>query len=910
MTELAVVLAKVVTSGFLVLGVITTVGYLRHRGRDRAFLAAAFGLLGVTSVIGQVQAMLGAQNWLLADISLTSFLGSGVALVGFRSCFLPLSRRAVRLSIVGLIVACALGYFSVALGASRSAPGFLAAIAIIGGWCVCVAEPAVRFWLASRSRPAVQRRRLQSMAAGYLGIVFVLALVIAASSVVALEARAFPPWLLVAYQLSVLASLPLLGAGFAPPRWLRHLWRRGEEAAFRSATEDLLRSSSERHLLATRALAGAIRLFGADAGMIIGPDGETLSIHGIDVDAAALLATETAHVDGDNGRVQLLGRPIDRMWVPINSGSQRWWLVLLAGPFTPLFGADEVRTVQEFATFIGTAVDRVDLVEKLAVQTNHNQSMLDAISDMGEGFHITEGGRLVHANEAFVSLVGYSLDELTGMESLLILAPPELRDGLAARGTRRVAGDDVPFHYETQMIAKDGRRIDIEVVIKFLGDPARRRMMAVVRDITERKISERAVADLARVDPLTRILNRRGWNEELQEGIARARRSGEPLSVAVLDLDSFKAFNDDWGHQRGDFLLESLAASWKAELREVDVLARYGGDEFTVMLPGSDLVGAQDVMHRLRALTPDQKVSTGLATWNRMESGDDLVGRADTALFRAKREGGGSTVLAEAVSNGDAYTSWSRRLEDLISERDLAAVYQPIVDLDGRQPFGYEALARPAGAGASSSVEDLFVAAQRLGYGRDMDWLGRRAAVHGAHELPAGSLLFINVGVSALLDPVHDVDQMLLLLRWAGRAPSEVVLEISEREAITDLDRLREVLAQYRAEGFRFALDDIGDGHCTLEVLSAAGAEFIKIARSLTSRCDEPGPLSAIQAVNTFAMFSGARVIAEGIDGEEMLQQMRGLGIELGQGFYLGRPAAIEAAAAAESPASAVGGTA
>ncbi|MEA2645230.1 MAG: hypothetical protein QOE92_313 [Chloroflexota bacterium] len=900
------VLARVVTCGFIALGGITMAGYLRHRGRDRAFLAAAFCLLGVTSVIGQVQYLFAQPNWLLADISLTAFLASGAALLGFRSCFLPLSRGAGRLSMAGLLGAALVGYVSVAFGASRYALGMAAAVAVIGGWSACVAEPAVRFWIASRSRPAVQRKRLRSMAAGYLGIVFVLAMVIAASSVAALESTTFPPAFLVVYQLSVLATLPLLAAGFAPPRWLRHMWRRGEEQAFRSATEDLLRFSSDRGLLGKRALAGAIQLFGADAGVLMRTDGQVLAAQGLDAGAALEMAAQP-WVRNAKGRVHLLGRPVARMAVPVISGNDRLWLVLVAGPFTPLFGIDEVRTIEAFAAFIGTAMDRVDLVERLAVETTHNQSLLDALSDMGEGVHITEAGRVTFANEAFARLTGYSIAELVAMDSMIALAPEDLREELVARGIQRAAGADVPFHYETQLMTKDGSRADIEVVVKSLGRPEQRRMMTIVRDIAERKAAERAVADLVRVDPLTRVLNRRGWSEALDEGLARARRSGEPLSVAVLDLDSFKAFNDDWGHQRGDFLLQSVAEAWRSELREVDVIARYGGDEFTVMLPGSDVAGAQDAVQRLRALTPDQKVSIGLATWNRQETAESLVGRADTALFRAKREGGGSTMLASAVSEGDAFTNWSRRLEDLISERDLAAVYQPIVALDTRVPFGYEALARPAGAGASASVEDLFVAAQRLGFGRDMDWLGRRAAVHGAHDLPPGSLLFINVGVSALLDPVHDVDQMLLLLKWAGRDPSEVVLEISEREAITDLDRLREVLAEYRAEGFRFALDDIGDGHCTLEVLSAAGAEFIKIARSLTSHCDEPGPLSAIHAVSTFASFSGAQVIAEGIDSEEMLEVLRDLGITLGQGFYLGRPAVLGTEVAVAPPAAAGG---
>ena len=202
---------------------------------------------------------------------------------------------------------------------------------------------------------------------------------------------------------------------------------------------------------------------------------------------------------------------------------------------------------------------------------------------------------------------------------------------------------------------------------------------------------------------------------------------------------------------------------------------------------------------------------------------------------------------------------------------------------------------RPAGGDLNAGVEALFAAAERLGYGRDLDWLCRRAARREARTLPAGSTIFINVGVSALLDPVHDVDQMLLLVGWAGRLPSEVVLEITERELVLDTARLGEVLASYRAQGFRFAVDDVGDGHSTLEMLAAAVPEFVKISGRLTRGASGVGPRSAIRAVIAFAAECGARVVAEGIETAADRELMCELGIELGQGFGLERPAVASA---------------
>ena len=267
----------------------------------------------------------------------------------------------------------------------------------------------------------------------------------------------------------------------------------------------------------------------------------------------------------------------------------------------------------------------------------------------------------------------------------------------------------------------------------------------------------------------------------------------------------------------------------------------------------------------LTATTGHQTISVGLAAWDQEESAEDLVGRADAALLETKRRGRNGIALATPHLPGERTASLSQRLDRIFADRDLVSAYQPIVRLDGRQIVGYEALARTAGDNADISVESLFELAKRTGNARDLDWLSRRAAFQNARAIPAGIVLFVNVGVWSLLDPLHGVDQMLMLLRWARREPTDVVLEISERDPITDFDRFREVLRSYRAEGFRFALDDVGEGHSTLEVMAAASAEFIKIARSLTTSAI-PGAGSEIQAVVTFARASGATIVAEGIE--------------------------------------------
>jgi EAL domain-containing protein (putative c-di-GMP-specific phosphodiesterase class I) len=156
--------------------------------------------------------------------------------------------------------------------------------------------------------------------------------------------------------------------------------------------------------------------------------------------------------------------------------------------------------------------------------------------------------------------------------------------------------------------------------------------------------------------------------------------------------------------------------------------------------------------------------------------------------------------------------------------------------------------------------------------------------------VPPGIPLFVNCNVSGLVDPVHRVDQMLLVLEACGRDPEDVVLEITERELVGDLSRLKLVVSAYRREGFRFAVDDVGEGHSTLEVLAATSPDFVKVARSLVVDAATAGPRAAIRAVVAFAGELGAYTIAEGIETESTAHYMRKLGVHLGQGWLFGRP--------------------
>ena len=155
------------------------------------------------------------------------------------------------------------------------------------------------------------------------------------------------------------------------------------------------------------------------------------------------------------------------------------------------------------------------------------------------------------------------------------------------------------------------------------------------------------VEAMARTDELTGLVNRRAWDEELRREMERTRRDGGRFSVALLDLDRFKQFNDERGHPAGDEMLRRAAAQWRMRVRLVDTLGRYGGEEFALILPGAAPAGAQMIIDRLRAATPmEQTVSAGIAEWDGEETADALIERTDRALYEAKRTGRDRCVIA------------------------------------------------------------------------------------------------------------------------------------------------------------------------------------------------------------------------------------------------------------------------
>jgi diguanylate cyclase (GGDEF)-like protein len=433
-------------------------------------------------------------------------------------------------------------------------------------------------------------------------------------------------------------------------------------------------------------------------------------------------------------------------------------------------------------------------------------------------------------------------------------------------------------------------------------DPAQMRLLDGIGHLANLAIANavryRRLIEVATSDPLTGLLRRSQFEQVL------AGTRGQAVSVLAIDVDHLKDVNDAGGHEAGDQLLQAIATTLQARLGDLGTLSRTGGDEFAVLLPGFEAGAAMAVAEELRRGVHEApvtewlaRISIGLGSAAADADPRSAWDAAVDAVGQAKRYGRDRVeVRAVQPAGAERRHTWDELIPQLFEEGRIETVYQPVVRLAGRELAGYEALARPRGFPVETDVEGLFAAARDAGLHRDLDWACRRAAVRSAHELPAGVPLFLNVGVWALIDPLHDVDQMLLLLRSTGVEPSDVVLELSEREAVHDLDRLRTVMAAYRSHGFRFSIDDVGEGHSTLDMLAAGAPDYIKIARSLVSAADHPGARAAINAVVAFGRSASSTVVAEGVQTAEEAERMEAMGVTLGQGFWLGAPLRLEKA--------------
>ncbi|HAC44435.1 MAG TPA: hypothetical protein DCF65_00045 [Chloroflexi bacterium] len=354
---------------FVLLGVATAVGWARRKDRSLGFLALAIVLLSLVSLLGRIPAAYSPP--LLPQISLIALMGSGYALLRFRGSLIPLPRRW-HVAAVAAIVVASVGFIAAqGLVAASVAPVTLqtgAAIVLILVWSATIIEPIVRFWLVARHLPAVQAWRLRSLSFGFGGLVAILLFAVGAS------AFASNPMEQIVIQLAALLIVPLLYVSFSPPSWLRRQWRSSEEEGLRVFMQDQL-LGEDPVTLADRALEWAMRLVGGAAAVVFDGGGGREASRGLDPNQLSDLEKRLPELSEGVTRFAIGGVDRTLFVLPIAAAGPEGHLVVLAGPFTPSFGGDELSRVQQFMTAVATAVDRARLLERLKVA---NAELLDA----------------------------------------------------------------------------------------------------------------------------------------------------------------------------------------------------------------------------------------------------------------------------------------------------------------------------------------------------------------------------------------------------------------------------------------------------------------------------------------------------------------------------------------------------
>jgi signal transduction histidine kinase len=359
MTELLLVLQLAIALSFGALAVRSAVSWIRETDRRHGYLALALGSLALLILTAPLFEGGDAEPQALTDVALVLFLFSGYALLMFRDSFLPFARRTRWAITVALALVAAFG-IAVQLPAdpqsSHSALQFVPLAAVLLAWVLCILEPTVRFWLAAAERRAVEAARLRALSAGYAGILLVVI-------IGTLGAGLGAAWTLLT-DLIALAVVPILYVSFAPPAWLRRVWRQPEEDQFRSALHDLLTYSPDRETLARRALGWAMCLVGGESAFVIDSDHSILATQGVSPEHAAEIAA--------GHDFQSAGGPGHQPWrkehmivVPLDLQKGRGAIVIISGRLTPVFEDDELSRLMQYASSVTAGLDRVTLNSRI-----------------------------------------------------------------------------------------------------------------------------------------------------------------------------------------------------------------------------------------------------------------------------------------------------------------------------------------------------------------------------------------------------------------------------------------------------------------------------------------------------------------------------------------------------------------
>jgi len=512
-------------------------------------------------------------------------------------------------------------------------------------------------------------------------------------------------------------------------------------------------------------------------------------------------------------------------------------------------------------------------------------------------------------NRALCDMLGYTESELLALD-LESLIHPEDREKLYHQISALSTGGSRSTQNEFRFRHRAGHDVWVLQSCSAIADgQATPSFIAQVQDITDRKRYEATLVHLANHDPLTELINRRRFEEELESYLALARNFSVRGALFFLDLDLFKYVNDTLGHHAGDDLLRRVAGILRERLRETDVIARLGGDEFAVLLPytGEEaVVLAEQVLEALRQemiLGAGRSVtitgSIGITFFpDHGLKAEDLLAHADVAMYRAKEQGRNTYALFSAEGDWkeqmESKLSWERRLRDALRKDRFSLHFQPILDLRSDVVTHHELLLRMVEEDGSLVMPGAFLGvAERYGLIYEIDrWVVREAIrLIAEHQRKGENRVFeVNLSGKTLSDP--DLLPMIQRELTANEVlPGNLVFEITETAAIHDLDQARRFIDAMKGLGCRFALDDVGAGFSSLYFLKHLAVDYIKIDGSFVRNLPhDPADQHLVKALVAVARELKRETIAEFVDSEETLRLLREYGVDYAQGFLIGRP--------------------